>query len=299
MGVSPSNVWDPHRPLPLPLLKLFIDVKGNRGLHIFYPFGWMKNFETTLPTPYFYGMTARMFCFAPNVLKQIQILVYEEGNEQEWNVGLDVTSAYVYYSSSEGPRGKKRVYAAAIAPIGSYYSIAVQMVEDRMFKLLFNDQEKYNADMDTISGKTWKVRFSVGDHVVCSLHYTDEKKKFFPANGLGPSFWFPGLKLKVGTSVKFQGEAVRFNEADIIEAKFGHPDMSIAFNSGNWYVGRTIAFLVKRTEESFLILADFANEGARRISPGDEPYKSGEIKPEFSDSFRLLNVYVEWSTFTS
>lgn len=299
MGVTPSNVWDPHRPVPLAALKLFIDVKANRGLHIFYPFGWMKDFETTLPTPYFHGMTARMFCFTPALKKQIQILVYEEGHEKEWNVALDVVGGYVYYSATEGPRGKKRVCTYAVTPVGSYYSIAIMMVKDKMFKLFFNDLEKYTANMEKISGKTWKVKFSVGDHVVWSLHYTDEIKKFFPANGLGPSFWFPGLKLKVGTSVKFQGEVVRFNDADIIEAKFGHPDLKLSYKSGSWYKGKTIAFLIKRTEESFLVLSDFANESAKRVSPQDEPYKSGEIKPEFSDSFRLLHVYVEWSTFTA
>lgn len=299
MGVAPSNVWDPHRPVPMPVLKLFVDVKANRGIHIYYPFGWMKDIETSLPTPYFHGMTARMFCFVPDNTKQIELLIYEEGHEDEWYVGLDVTGGYVYYKASEGPRGKKRLYAYAIAPIGSYYSVAIQMHEDKSFKLYFNDQDKYTANMDKISGKKWKAKLTVANHVLWSLHYTDEIKKFFPPNGLGPSFWFPGTKLEVGTAVKFQGEVVRFNETDVIEAKFGPPAMKIAYNSSAWYEGKTIGFIVKRTEQSFLLMSDFSNEGAMRFTPNEEPYKSGEIKPEFSDSFRLLNVYVEWSTFTS
>ncbi|XP_070386221.1 uncharacterized protein [Dermacentor albipictus] len=299
MGVAPSHVWDPHRPVPMPVLKKFIEVKGNSGIHIHYSFGCMKDIRTTLPTPYFHGMTARVFCFVPDTTKQVELLICEDGHEDEWYAGFNITNGYVYYKASEGYRGKKTAYTWSNAIVTAYYSVAVRMVEDHSFKLYFDDKEKFTANMDSISGKKWNLKFTVAKHVLWSLHYTDEIKTYFPQNGLGPSFWFPGTKLVVGTVIKFQGEVHRFNETDVIEANFGPPAMKLSYKSNAWFQGKTIGFIVKKTEQSFILMSDFGDEAAIRVTPSEEPYKSGEIKPEFSDSFRLLNVYVEWSTFVS
>lgn len=67
--------------------------------------------------------------------QQIELLIYEDGHEDEWYAGFDVTGGFVYYKASEGPRGKARFYALATAAVASYYSVAVQMHEDKSFKV--------------------------------------------------------------------------------------------------------------------------------------------------------------------
>lgn len=292
---TPLTVWDQNRPVPQSVIDQFVKVKDNNGLHIYYPFGWLNDVDIALPTPYFDGLTFRSWWFCGDPLAMSEIYVYEEGQLDNTFVAIELLQGYLWYKISGGKFMNSNVPVSA----GNYYSIAIQMVQDKIFKLFHNDYLMHSADMQKISGRKWRVRISPAANYLFSLQYTDELKTSFPLNGLGPSFWFAGTKLQVGTTVQFQGQVLRFEDTDVIEAKFGPPDLKISFKSSSSYKDKLISFILKRTVGSFLLGMDFTNEGAVKSTPTEEPYKSGDIDPVFSDNFRLLNTYVKWGSFTS
>ncbi|KAL3186111.1 hypothetical protein MRX96_028235 [Rhipicephalus microplus] len=300
MGCCPSYLWDPHRPLPRPAVDQFVNFKNNNGIHVYYPFGWMKDFDTSLPTPFFDGLTARMFCFLADITQTAQLVIYEDGKLDSSFVSVQMEKKEPYWSIMGGSGGKehKRIYPPTSIVQGTYYSFAIQMHDDKSFKLFYNDIMAYEANMNKISGKNWRVKTILGGHYVWALHYCDELQTSFPPRGLGPSFWFPDLRLQVGTTVKFQGEALAFNETDVIQAKFGPAELQISFKSSSSFKNKIITFILRRTLESFVLMMDFTTEGATKYTPTEDPYKSGGIAPFFSDNFRLLNIHVAWGSFT-
>ncbi|KAL1474700.1 hypothetical protein MTO96_037797 [Rhipicephalus appendiculatus] len=301
MGAVPSYIWDPNRPYPPPPLDQFINFKNNNGLHVYYPYGWLKDFDTSLPTPFFDGLTARMFGFVTQNTTTVQLLIYEDGKLATTYVSVElldaVTAKWTSAGGSSGT-GNGKISLPVAVTAGTYYSFAIQMHNDKSFKLFYNDIMAFEADMSKISGRNWRVKTTLGGHYIWALHYCDELQTSFPENGLGPSFWFPDLQLAAGTTVRFQGEVLTFNDSDVIQANFGPADLQISFNSSNSFKGKTVTFILRRTMESFVLMMDFTTAGATKYTPTEDPYTSGEITPVFSDNFRLLKIYVAWGNFT-
>lgn len=294
MGAAPSWIWDPNRPMPKLVLDHFVKMKEYYGLHVYYPFGWLNDMDIALPRRYSDGLTFRSWWFFGHTGANSRITLYEEGQLDNTYVVVKLDSGSLSYKVSSG--GPWTPSGIAISQ-GYYYCIAIQMVEDRTFKILCDDKSFCSWDI-RISGRKWRVQIKPATNYIFALQYTYELKSF-PPRGLGSSFWFAGMKLQVGTSVHFQGQVLRFKDTDVIEAKFGPPDLKISFKSGPKYEDKIISFILKRTVTSFLLVMDFTTEGAVRSTPTREPYKSGGIHPVFSHNFRLLRTYVGWGSFTS
>lgn len=298
MGATPSYIWDPNRPVPAPVIDHFVKMKEHHGLHIHYPFGWMNNIDVELPTLYFDGLTFRTYWFARTGELNSRLTIYEEGHLKDIFVAIENYGSYVYYRVKGGAKSIYWTYTPNYIYQGWYYSYGIQMVQDKTLKIYYNDILLEAADMNRISGRKWRAQILVTENTIFSLQYTDELNTSFPSSGLGSSFWLAGIKLQVGSTANFQGRVLRFEDTDVIEAKFGPPDLKISFKSGSSFKDKQISFILKRTVLSFLLVMDFTTEGAIKSTPTEEPYKSGGIDPVFSDNFCLLNTFVEWGSFT-
>lgn len=286
-------------------------VLGNKGLHIklpyprkFKPPGPNTIRASHLPTPLYYGLTMRLFFYAPAISKtETKFDIFRQGDIYQYYAQMWVQGDVVGYSySGKGWNNEGNVRTEKRIPIPGYYSMAVRFKTGNYFAILYEDEEITAVFQgNDQNNMTWDFRIWPTEHYLMSLHLSNEyvNERHFPPQNLEQLYFLslpvlgPGSRWTMRciiTALNDETEVIivtHFSRQDNRPEGVGRP----TFNSKSLKVGDQITVYITNSSTFYVVTTDF-DPSVKRVDHG--PYPWGNFMyPGVGLNCEIVKQYVE------